>query len=193
MKARLALAPPERGHRHLSRYSPAMSTPELGRHHATVFLDPERGGPVEELRSRWDPQMASQIAAHITLIYPEEIPDPAELDELAEIAAASTRPFSITLGPAFYVGSPADGVFFRVHDIDGGIGSFRARTVPPARAIDFPPHVTIVHPRTSCLGKQAWQALAAIQLEAQFTVTHLAITASDGLRWRTIRRLPLVA
>ena len=146
---------------------------------------------MEELRSKWDPRMARQIAAHITLIYPEEIPDPTELDEVAEIAVASTRPFNIVLGPAFYVGSPADGVFFRVHDIDGCIGSFRARTVPPARAIDFPPHVTIVHPRTSCLGKQAWQALAATQLDAQFTVIHLAITAFDGLRWHTVRRLPL--
>ena len=32
-----------------------------------------------------------------------------------------------------------------------------------------------------------------IQLDAQFTVTRLAITASDGLRWRTVRRLPLVS
>ena len=170
---------------------PAMSTTELGHHHATVFLDPERNGPVEELRSRWDPRMASQIAAHITLIYPEEIPDPAELDQLAETAAANTPPFSITLGPAFYVGSPADGVFFRVHDIDDGIGSFRARTVPPDRAISFPPHVTIVHPRTSCLGGQAWRTLATTQLDVQSAVTHVTITASDGDQWHTVRRLPL--
>jgi 2'-5' RNA ligase superfamily len=141
-----------------------MSTTELGRHHATVFLNPERSGLVEELRSRWDPRMASQIAAHITLIYPEEIPDPAELDEVAEIAAASTRPFSITLGSAFYVGSAADGVFFRVHDIDGGIGSFRARTVPPARAIDFPPHVTSsIHepPASASKHGRRWPQLSA--------------------------------
>jgi 2'-5' RNA ligase superfamily len=170
-----------------------MSTTELSRHHVAVFLDHEQSGPVEELRSRWDPGMASQIAAHVTLIYPEEIPDPIELNQLAETAAASIRPFTIALGPPFYVGSPADGVFFRVHDTDGGIGSFRARTVLPVRAIDFPPHVTIVHPRTSSLGEQAWQALAATQLDTQFAITYLAITASDGERWRTIRRLPLAA
>lgn len=169
----------------------SVSIGELARHHATVFLDPERSWPVEELRSRWDAQMASQIAAHITLLYPEEIPDPAELDQLAQAAAACTPPFTITLGPAFYVGSPADGVFFHVHDSDSGIRSFRSRAVPPARAIEFPPHVTIVHARTSRLGQQAWQALTEVRLDARFTVTEVAITASDGSRWHTVRRLPL--
>jgi len=135
--------------------------------------------------------MASQIAAHITLLYPEEVPDPSELDQLAQAAAARTPPFTISLGPAFYAASPADGVFFHVHDIDSGIRSFRTRTVPPARAIKFPPHVTIVHPRTSRLGQQAWQALAEVRLDAQFTVNEVAITASDGRRWHTMRRLPL--
>ncbi len=135
--------------------------------------------------------MASQIAAHITLLYPEEIPDPADLDQLAQSAAACTPPFSITLGPAFYVGSPGGGVFFEVHDTDSGICSFRARTVRPAKAIDFFPHVTVVHPRTSRQGQQAWQALAEVRLDVQFTVKEVAITASDGSRWRTVRRLPL--
>jgi 2'-5' RNA ligase len=135
--------------------------------------------------------MASQIAAHISLVYPEEVPDPAELDRLARAAAACTPPFSITLGTAFYVGSPADGVFFHVHDDDSGICSFRAKTVPPASAIGFPPHVTIVHPRTSRLGQRAWQALAEVRLDAQFVVTEVAITASDGSRWHTVRRVRL--
>jgi 2'-5' RNA ligase len=168
-----------------------VSTGELTRHHATVFLDHECSGPVEELRSRWDPQTASRIAAHITLLYPEEIPDPAEMEQLAEAAAASTPPFNITLGPVFFVGSPADGVFFHVDDSDGGIRSFRAKAVPPARAIEFPPHVTIVHPRTSRLGQQAWQVLADVRLDMQATITEVAITASDGGRWHTVLRLPL--
>jgi hypothetical protein len=92
-------------------------------------------------------------------------------------AAARTAPFTIALGSAFYAGSPADGVFFHVHDVDGGISLFRATAVPPGRVIDFPPHVTIVHPRTSDRGRQAWDELAG--------------TAFRRGHWQTLRSLPL--
>jgi hypothetical protein len=42
----------------------------LTRYHATAFLGPPDDAGLEDLRSRWDPVMASQIAAHITLLYP---------------------------------------------------------------------------------------------------------------------------
>jgi 2'-5' RNA ligase len=166
---------------------------DLIRHHATAFLDPRSSGPVEELRSRWDPVMAGQIAAHVTLVYPEEVPDSVELEHLTVAAAASTPPVTITLGPAFFIGSPESGVFLQVHDPDNGIESFRAQMVPPTRAVEFPPHVTIVHPRTSSLGQQAWQQLATTRIEAEFTITHVAITAFSGDRWQTLQRLPLRA
>ena len=51
-----------------------MSSAAPRRAHATAFLDPRYSGPVEDLRARWDPVMAGQIAAHVTLIYPEELP-----------------------------------------------------------------------------------------------------------------------
>jgi hypothetical protein len=92
-------------------YSAGMGAARLVRHHATVFLDPERSKPVEILRSRWDPQMSQQIAAHVTLIYPEEVADPIELDELVRAAVARTGPFRLALREAFFAGSPADGVF----------------------------------------------------------------------------------
>jgi hypothetical protein len=71
------------------------------RHHATAFLDPQHSGPAEDLRARWDPVMARQIAAHVTLIYPEEVPGGADLGQLAAAAAARTAPFTIALGPVF--------------------------------------------------------------------------------------------
>jgi hypothetical protein len=48
----------------------------LTRHHATAFLGPPADHAVAELRRTWDPEMARQIAAHVTLIYPEAIPGP---------------------------------------------------------------------------------------------------------------------
>ena len=165
----------------------------LARVHATAFLDPRHSGPVEELRARWDPVMARQIAAHVTLIYPEEVPVGADLERRAVSATAATPPFTLALGSAFYAGSPEDGVFVQVHDLDGGIGSFRAAAIPPGDMIDFPPHVTIVHPRTSGRGHQAWAELAGTRIDARFTITQVAITASGGDRWQTRRLLPLAA
>jgi hypothetical protein len=163
----------------------------LARHHVTAFADPAVSGPVEELRWHWDPQMAGQIAAHVTVVYPEEIPDPALLKQRAAAAAASTAAFDLETGPAFYDGSPSSGVFLRVHDRDGGLRAFRAAAVPAGSMISFPPHVTIVHPRTSARGEEAWAVLKACNLRIRFTVTGVAITAFDGERWPVLRVLPL--
>jgi 2'-5' RNA ligase len=163
----------------------------LTRHHATAFLNPRNSQKVEELRRTWDPGMAQQIAAHITLIYPEEIADPAELIARATRAAASTPPFSIAVSTPVHGGNPADGVFLRVDDIADGIRRFRETAVPASHAIDFPPHVTIVHPRTSRHGEQAWNELADTHLDARFAITGIAITAYDGQRWPTLQTIPL--
>jgi 2'-5' RNA ligase len=174
---------------------------ELTRQHATAFLEPGhsepgragpgRSEPVERLRRTWDPEMARQIAAHVTLIYPREIAGPAELVAAAERAAARTPPFQIAVGAPMHTGSLADGVFLRVDDLDGGIRRFRAAAVPAGRALDFPPHVTIVHPRTSGQGERAWAELAGLTLSLTFTITEVAITAFDGDRWQTLQRFLL--
>ncbi len=165
----------------------------LTRHHVTAFVDPAVSEPVEELRRRWDPHMARQIAAHVTVVYPEEISGSASLEKQAAAAAAITAPFDLETGPAFCDGSPSGGVFLQVHDVDGGLRAFRAAAVPPGSAVSFPPHITIVHPRTSRLGERAWAELAACSLRIRFTVTCVAITAFDGDRWPALRILPLVA
>lgn len=135
--------------------------------------------------------MAGQIAAHVTLVYPAELRRTDSLPRIAERVAARTPPFTAELGPAYFVGSPADGVFFRVRDVDGGIGGYRAAAIQPDRMVDFPPHVTIVHPRTSDRGAAAWNELADLRLTLRFVVSEVVVTAPDGDRWRTRAVLPL--
>jgi 2'-5' RNA ligase len=163
----------------------------LTRHHATAFLAADGSRAIEELRLTWDPRMARQIAGHVTLIYPEEIPDAAELAARAAGAAVCTPPFTIATESPFYRGSPAAGVFLAVADIDDGIRAFRAAAIPSGAAVDFPPHVTIVHPRTSALGDQAWAELASAPIQARFTISKIAITAHDGGRWQSLQVIPL--
>jgi 2'-5' RNA ligase len=168
-----------------------LATLLLTRYHATAFLNPRNAQRVEELRRTWDPGMAEQIAAHITLIYPEEITDPSDLIARVSRAAASTRPFSVVIGSPTHAGNPADGVFLAVGDISDGIRRFRETAVPAGHAIDFQPHVTIVHPRTSTRGGQAWNKLADMHFDAEFTISNVAITAYDGQRWPTLQTIPL--
>jgi hypothetical protein len=114
-----------------------MST--LVRHHVTALVNPEVSEPVGELRRRWDPEIsqADRRSRHCGL--PEEIPDPVGLEERAAIAAASTAPFELDTGPAFYDGSPSGGVVFpRVHDLEGGLRRFQAAAVPAGSAISYP-------------------------------------------------------
>ena len=92
--------------------------------------------------------------------------------------------------PRFTTGRPRR-VFLQVHDLDGGLRAFRTAAVSPGSTISFPPHITIVHPRTSALGEQAWAELAACNLSIRFTVTCVAITAFDGDRWPALRVLHL--
>src|SRR5438445_11019611 len=46
-------------------------------HHGTIFLPPEVAGSIEAARREWDPDMANRIAAHVTLVYPQEAPTPS--------------------------------------------------------------------------------------------------------------------
>jgi 2'-5' RNA ligase len=163
----------------------------LTRYHATAFLRSPASHVLEELRRTWDSGMARQIAAHITLVYPEEITDPAELAERTRGAAGRIAPFTITVGRPFHAGSPAHGVFLHVVDPGDGIGRFRAAAVPEDRTIAFPPHITIVHPRTSRRGERAWAELDQMDIDARFTIAEVAITAYDGHRWTTLRTVPL--
>jgi hypothetical protein len=111
----------------------------LTRHHATAFPGLPADHAVEELRRTWDPEMARQIAAHVTLIYPEEIPGPAQLAASAERAAALIALFTITLGAPFHDGSPANGVFLHVSHPGDGIGRLRAAAIPASQALAFRP------------------------------------------------------
>lgn len=163
------------------------------RHHATLFVDPAVSAPLEAMRRRWDPEMARQIAAHVTLVYPWEAPDSTLLAEWLRAAASGHGPFRLRAG-VLNGDAPAarDGCAYTVEDIDGGHASLRAAIATPEFVIgDVRPHVTIVHPRTSRLGLEARTALRSVAVDVEFWVREIAITAWDGERWSTLEAIPL--
>jgi 8-oxo-dGTP pyrophosphatase MutT (NUDIX family) len=149
--------------------------------HATVFLEPVAPA-LTAARERWDPVMSSLIAPHVTVGYPAEVGDLEETTRRVVRAAAGSAPFRLRLGATTHDGDPDRGIFVSVEDLDSGWAALRSAIVgPDARAI--PPHVTLVHPRTSGLGATAWPELSGVDVAQELTVASVAVTAFTAGRW----------
>jgi hypothetical protein len=158
------------------------------RHHATLFVDPGVSAPLEAMRQRWDPVMAGQIAAHVTLVYPWEATRSDMIAEWMRAAAQGQAPFRLRVsGFAGESPLPGDGLSLPVLDVDGGHAALRSAIASPHFAGgDVSPHVTIVHPRTSQYGPEAWMAWQSVAVDFEFWVREIALTAWDGDRWPTL-------
>jgi 2'-5' RNA ligase len=177
--------------RHLAQLALLSAHPGTLTHpHATAFVDSAVASALEALRAEWDPAMAEQIAAHVTIAYPAEVPALAELVERLRFAADVIRPFRLRLGAVTYFG-PDDGVAVDVDDVDGGWVLAREVVVGSSQAVDIRPHVTIVHPRTTNRAPEAWASLEGRSFAAEFVVKEITATAFDGRRWTVVERLAL--
>jgi 8-oxo-dGTP diphosphatase len=160
--------------------------------HVTLLIEPGAARPIEALRRRWDPAMAGQIAAHVTVAYPEEVDSLEELVEAVRSAAFAATPFELRLGSLVYRSGPHWWVGLEVIDPSSGWRLLRDTIVPSQRQrADVQPHVTIVHPRHSNLGAQAWADLNDDPVQESFAVSEVAITAYDGRRWQVVETFPL--
>jgi hypothetical protein len=161
-------------------------------HHATIFVPLEIAEPIEAVRQEWDPLMAAQIRAHVTLAYPQEAPLADLLVARLRAASNHTAPFRLRLGALAYFERPEEGVYIEMHDIDHDYRRLRQHLLcPPFQPIAFPPHVTLIHPRTSARGRDFWNHARYQPDEQEFSVAELAITAFDGMRWVVLERLAL--
>jgi 2'-5' RNA ligase len=151
-------------------------------HHATIFVPPDAALSIEAARRAWDPVMAAQIAAHVTVAYPDEVPAVDRLIERARTAAARRAPFRLRLGELGCFHRPENGVYVVVEDVDGGLAALRGELLHQARAHALTPHVTVVHPRTSRRGRELWDSRSYRPQAAVFTVRELTVTAFDGVR-----------
>jgi 2'-5' RNA ligase len=145
-------------------------------HHATIFLAPSLAEPIEAIRRAWDPFMAAQIAAHVTLVYPEEAPCLAHLVACVRTASSCIAPFRLRLGGVAHFGRPEDGVYIAVEDVDGGYRDAREAILrPPCTPLVFSPHVTLVHPRTASRGRACWEQVRSQGIQLEFTAEEVAI------------------
>ncbi len=174
------------------RTFPGAVMSEYSNHHATIFVASEVAESIEVVRRAWDPIMAGQIAAHVTLVYPQEAPIVDLLIERVRVASTDAAPFRLRLGRVACFGRPEDGIYVEVEDIDGGYRQLREDVLRlPFHPVEFPPHVTLIHPRTSPRGRAFWETPRDQQLDQEFTAAEVAITAFNGTKWVVVETFPL--
>lgn len=167
---------------------------KLNKHHATIFFPPEVSAPIEKLRREWDAAMSAQIAAHVTLCYPQEAADVELLERSLRKIASQTAPFRLRLGNVAFYKGPEKGIYIEVEDVDDGIARMRSELLQPPFSPfhEYVPHVTVIHPRTSNRGAEFWQKHTnAESPQSDFTAMETAITAFDGVKWQTVNRFLL--
>jgi hypothetical protein len=89
------------------------------------------------------------------------------------------------LGEIRCFGEPEGGLFVEVIDLHGGWLALREAVGFTAEQQEVTPHVTLVHPRTSARGLDAWADLQGTHLDVGVEVGQAAITAFNGRAWRT--------
>ncbi len=131
--------------------------------------------------------MANRIAAHVTLVYPQEAPTAELLMERVREASDSLEPFRLRLGDVACFECAEYGVYVKVEDIDGGYHKMREHVLrPPFHWLAFPAHVTLVHPQTSRRGREFCDRGVYRRQIQEFTVREIAVTAFDGVRWSVL-------
>jgi hypothetical protein len=136
---------------------------------------------VDAIRERVNPEMVPQNPAHATIVYHDEIDDPALLRERVAAAAAAVDPFDLELGAACRFRPPAQGAYLSVVDASGAVATLR-------RAILAPPstprrhlklHVTLLHPRFGSRLEHVWPELEPLCFERRFRVASLELISGN--------------
>jgi 8-oxo-dGTP pyrophosphatase MutT (NUDIX family)/2'-5' RNA ligase len=171
------------------------------RRQVTIFLPRAVSARIDEIRSRFDPETASRIRPHITVVHDAGALSAgdrplAELGARVGRMASATAPFTLHLGKAGQWGSAEAGIYLAVDDRDGMIDAIRRRLGVVGEAGGaFIPHVTLVHPRSvsARAARDAWAEISSDMdaVDIDVTIESIAIVESAGDGWRTVATFPL--
>lgn len=94
-------------------------------------------------------------------------------------------PFVVNLGALRAFPAPDElGVYAKAQDVDGRYATLRgAMTAPPFDPLDFPPRMTIIHPRTSRSGPEFLRAAPKLEGRLGLAVDAIAVTAFQDDRY----------
>lgn len=156
------------------------------------LLEGEVAEQLQSLRVEWDPEMASRVPPHVSVVYPEEVTNQTLLMERARTTVLDTEVFMISLGRVSAKDEGRGGVWFDVRDASSTWARLRSRIlVPPFRALPTGPHATVVHPRTSPHGPEAFATLAKTRIGGGVLISEMLYTETSEKGWRILERIPL--
>jgi 2'-5' RNA ligase len=164
------------------------------RHVALFFISEPLSSEIDTLRRLWDPKMAARLAAHVTLIYSNEVSDVDLLKNRILQMSRTMGPFRVHLGRAKFFGSPTRGIYVMVDDIDKGISRLREQILQPPLTDQWKPylpHVTLLHPRSAAHGEQAWESLKDVSYECDIYLERICLIEDRGSGWVPIAEYTL--
>jgi len=139
---------------------------------------------VDELRRRWDPQMAATVESHVTVI-----DEPADLARVSAVAGAMA-PLRLRISRTARWIAPDPGVFLVVDDPHGDLRRYREAVLGAERAT-YRAHVTLLHRDSVSSAEQlaeAWASLGDLDLDEDLIVTELVVYDLEDGVWREVAR-----
>jgi 2'-5' RNA ligase len=137
--------------------------------------------------------MAAAIPAHITLVYPDEHSGLEALRQRVRAACQQNATIRVRLGEYRAFPPPDDGcVYLEVLDEEGKLHALRKQIVaPPFQPIQFPFHLTLIHPRTSDSAAEFWRADRALNIKSAFVIDSITVTSSENGKYSVVEQFSL--
>ena len=145
------------------------------RRQVTAFVPAPIGAQIDEIRMRWDPELARRIAAHITLVHDA---DDDRFRSSAIDRLVDGRRLRVRLTGARYWDTPAGGIYLGVDDEQGDIQRIRELLdVEESASVPYVPHVTLLHPRTvePARLEAAWAELASYSVNVTVVIDKVSV------------------
>jgi len=146
-----------------------------------------------DLRFRLDPRMARNAPPHVTIIYDDEAPDAALLQDRLREACSDFGPIALQLGGVDAFAPPAAGLYVAT-EADPIFDALRARVLAlpfAGRGPAVRPHVTLLHPRSVADAPADWRDHAGSAIPFHAVVREVTIIQSEGGPWSVRARIPL--
>lgn len=135
--------------------------------------------------------MAARIGAHFTVCHALQ---PGDDWERCIAPLQASGPLVVHIGGVRNWGTPAEGIYLSVVDVEDSVARTRRRlSLSDPAGVEYAPHVTLTHPRTTPpdVAAAAWAELEGWSLDAIVSINALDEIEYDGLAWRTVRKVSL--
>ena len=131
---------------------------------------------IDAIRERFNPELVPHNPAHATIVYHDELGDPALLRERLAAAVAAAEPFELEIGGARRFRG-AQGAYLAVTDPTGAVERLRRALLAPPGAprTRLMLHVTLLHPAFGHRLEEAWPAFEPLRFDRRFRVESLEL------------------